>query len=460
MKENLNHNAVFKKDKRVKFVLDVQFFIEHFYLIVTTSVLYLLNLSMTYNGLIVYESLILYGKNLKETNNVDFYSNIVLAIFIITIPATIFSILLHLAINHMNVESKFKKFTLKVFLSFLLLWTFAAQIPSTWYSFESFFKKFYGSRIQTLKDEIQNEIAKKKDLIKKNKEDLLVYQEDLINKIKKNKLTIERIENRQLELDPFYVTMTNNLQKQIDRMEERNKALLEKLQNHKNEIGKLDNELSNFIRAKKEEIIRTQGVNVLFGNSSIIDKKDHIENLRTWFFLLVSSTLDLLIGALLTFVYYARKKYIVDHVQLKSKSSVVNKATNNAKFDIAPISNFFKSFSNFSKKIITQNKVDFNNLGKQLFDTLDFILNFLEDDQGTINSMEDICKKSGRTKYFIKKNINLLIESNLVFMKKKRYILNMTQASKLIKLVKESKDEKLKTLFDKYKFTTLLTNTI
>ncbi len=254
--------------------------------------------------------------------------------------------------------------------------------------------------------------------------------------------------------------MTNNLQKQIDRMEERNKALLEKLQNHKNEIGKLDNELSNFIRAKKEEIIRTQGVNVLFGNSSIIDKKDHIENLRTWFFLLVSSTLDLLIGALLTFVYYARKKYIVDHVQLKSKSSVVNKATNNAKFDIAPISNFFKSFSNFSKKIITQNKVDFNNLGKQLFDTLDFILNFLEDDQGTINSMEDICKKSGRTKYFIKKNINLLIESNLVFMKKKRYILNMTQASKLIKLVKESKDEKLKTLFDKYKFTTLLTNTI
>ncbi|WP_418906447.1 hypothetical protein QIA30_04985 (plasmid) [Borreliella turdi] len=73
---------------------------------------------MTYNGLIVYESLILYGKNLKETNNVDFYSNVVLAIFIITIPATIFSILLHLAINHMNVDSKIKKFILKCFFHF------------------------------------------------------------------------------------------------------------------------------------------------------------------------------------------------------------------------------------------------------------------------------------------------------------------------------------------------------
>ncbi|WP_151060893.1 hypothetical protein [Borreliella turdi] len=460
MKENANHNTVSKKDKRDKFILDIQFFIENFYLIVTTAVLYLLNLSMTYNGLIVYESLILYGKNLKETNNVDFYSNVVLAIFIITIPATIFSILLHLAINHMNVENKIKKFILKVFLSFLLLWTLAAQIPSTWYSFESFFKKFYGSRIQTLKDEIQNEVLEKKNLIKKSKENLMVYEEELLNKIKKNKLMIEKIENRQLELDPSYITMTSNLQKAIDKIEEKNKLLLAKLQNLKNEIGKLDNELSDFIRAKKEEIIRTQGVNVLFENSSIIDKEDRVENLRTWFFLLVSSTLDLLIGSLLTFVYYARKKYITEHVQLSPKSIVVNKATNNTKFNIGAILNSHKQLSNFDKKIITQNKVSVNNLGKQLFDTLDFILNFLENDQVTINSMENICKKSGKTKYFVKQNIKLLIESNLLFMKKKRYILNVAQASKLIKLVKESSDEKLKILFDKYNFTTLLPDTI
>ncbi|WP_210360551.1 hypothetical protein, partial [Borreliella garinii] len=100
------------------------------------------------------------------------------------------------------------------------------------------------------------------------------------------------------------------------------------------------------------------------------------------------------------------------------------------------------------KKIITQNKGNVKSLGKELFDALDFILKYLEDDQGTINSMEDICKKSGKTKYFVKKNINLLIESNLVFMKKKRYLLNMTEASKLIKLVKEGNNEKLKALFD------------
>ncbi|XPK51180.1 hypothetical protein QIA36_05185 (plasmid) [Borreliella yangtzensis] len=57
---------------------------------------------MTYNGLIVYESLTLYGRNLKESNSIDFYSNIILAIFIITIPATIFSVFL-------NLFNKYKK---------------------------------------------------------------------------------------------------------------------------------------------------------------------------------------------------------------------------------------------------------------------------------------------------------------------------------------------------------------
>ncbi|WP_418906449.1 hypothetical protein QIA30_04995 (plasmid) [Borreliella turdi] len=168
----------------------------------------------------------------------------------------------------------------------------------------------------------------------------------------------------------------------------------------------------------------------------------------------------MLIGSLLTFVYYTRKKYITELIQLSPKSIVVNKAKNNTKFNIAPIFNSHKQLSNFDKKIITQNKAGVNNLGKQLFDTLDFILNFLENDQVTINSMENICKKSGKTKYLVKLNIKLLIESNLLFMKKKRYILNVAQASKLIKLVKESSDEKLKTLFDKYNFTTLLPDTI
>ncbi|WP_418906448.1 hypothetical protein QIA30_04990 (plasmid) [Borreliella turdi] len=45
--------------------------------------------------------------------------------------------------------------------------------------------------------------------------------------------------------------MTSNLQKAIDKIEEKNKVLLAKLQNLKNEIDKLDNELSDFIRAKK-----------------------------------------------------------------------------------------------------------------------------------------------------------------------------------------------------------------
>ncbi|WP_434246476.1 hypothetical protein [Borreliella burgdorferi] len=45
-------------------------------------------------------------------------------------------------------------------------------------------------------------------------------------------------------------------------------------------------------------------------------------------------------------------------------------------------------------------------------------------------------------------------------MKKKRYLLNMTEASKLIKIVKEDNDEKLKTLFDRYNFSTLLINSI
>ncbi|WP_162532509.1 hypothetical protein [Borreliella garinii] len=45
-------------------------------------------------------------------------------------------------------------------------------------------------------------------------------------------------------------------------------------------------------------------------------------------------------------------------------------------------------------------------------------------------------------------------------MKRKRYLLNMTEASKLIKLVKEGNDEKLKALFDRYNFSTLLIDAI
>ncbi|WP_187983679.1 hypothetical protein, partial [Borreliella bavariensis] len=147
----MNNNKI---NKNNKFILDIQFLIKNLYLIITTAILYFLNLTMTYNGLVVYESLILYGKNLKEPTSIDFYSNIILAIFIITIPATLFSVFLNLLIKHTNIESKIQKITLKVLILFFLLWSIAAQIPSTVYSFESFFKKFYGSLIQILKEEI------------------------------------------------------------------------------------------------------------------------------------------------------------------------------------------------------------------------------------------------------------------------------------------------------------------
>ncbi|WP_215536670.1 hypothetical protein [Borreliella bavariensis] len=64
---------------------------------------------------------------------------------------------------------------------------------------------------------------------------------------------------------------------------------------------------------------------------------------------------------------------------------------------------FFNRVSNFSKKITTQNEANIPNLGKELFDALNFVLNFLEKDQATINFVENICKKSGRKKYFVKK---------------------------------------------------------
>ncbi|WP_210369995.1 hypothetical protein [Borreliella garinii] len=175
------------------------------------------------------------------------------------------------------------------------------------------------------------------------------------------------------------------------------------LQNNNNEIVKLDNELSDFIRAKKKEIINTQGINVLFKNSSIIDKENSIENIRTWSFLILSSLLDLFIGLLLTSIYYTRKNYIIEHVKLRSKSMIDNKITDNSRLNLGAISSSYKRLSNFSKKIITQNKGNVKSLGKELFVVLDFILKYLEDDQGTINFMEDICKKSGKTKYFVKK---------------------------------------------------------
>ncbi|APJ09332.1 hypothetical protein BLA32_05550 (plasmid) [Borreliella afzelii] len=452
MKDNMNNNKI---NKNNKFILDIQFLIKNLYLIITTAILYFLNLTMTYNGLVVYESLILYGKNLKEPTSIDFYSNIILAIFIITIPATLFSVFLNLLTKHTNIESKIQKITLKVLILFFLLWSIAAQIPSTVYSFESFFKKFYGSLIQILKEEIYEEVQEKNDLVKKDKENLLIYQENLASKIKKNKLMIENTKNRQVKLDPTFIDLKNKLQKEIEKMEEKNRALLIELNNSNNEIAKLNNKLSNFVQAKKEQTIRTQGVNVLFKNSSIIDAKNNIETLRTWFFLLLASTLDLLIGALLTFIYDARKKYIREHVESESKSITTNKANNNAKFDFKQKSNFFNSVSNFGKKITTQTKSDITNLGKELFNALNFVLNYLENDQATINSVNKICKKSGRTKYFVTKNINFLIKSNLIFIKNKKHIFDKDKLLELIEIMKENNDDSFRILLDKYKFTTI-----
>ncbi len=96
-----------------------------------------------------------------------------------------------------------------------------------------------------------------------------------------------------------------------------------------------------------------------------------------------------------------------------------NKITDNSRLNLGAISSSYKRLSNFSKKIITQNKGNVKSLGKELFVVLDFILKYLEDDQGTINFMEDICKKSGKTKYFVK-NINLLIESNFSIHEKEK----------------------------------------
>lgn len=93
---------------------------------------------------------------------------------------------------------------------------------------------------------------------------------------------IENTENRQVKLDTTFIKSKNNLKKEIEKMKEKNRVLLLELSNSNNEIVKLNDELYNFRQAKKEEIIRKQGLNTLFKNSSIIDAKNHMENFRTW----------------------------------------------------------------------------------------------------------------------------------------------------------------------------------
>lgn len=149
---------------------------------------------------------------------------------------------------------------------------------------------------------------------------------------------------------------------------------------------------------------------------------------------------------------------IREHVESESKSITTNKANNNAKFDFKQKSNFFNRVSNFGKKITTQTKSDITNLGKELFNAIDFVLNYLENDQATINSVNKICKKSGRTKHFVIKNIDFLIKSNLIFFKNKRYIFNGDKLLELIEIMKENNNDSFRILLDKYKFTTIETS--
>lgn len=76
----------------------------------------------------------------------------------------------------------------------------------------------------------------------------------------------------------------------------------------------------------------------------------------------------------------------------------------------------------------------------------------------TIKSVGVISIETGKTKYFVRQKIALLVDSNLVYLKNRRYILNAAPISSLTKLINKSRDEKLNILFAKYNFSTLLSN--
>ncbi|QMU99876.1 hypothetical protein F0310_05560 (plasmid) [Borrelia sp. A-FGy1] len=446
MVKHVSSNTASGGSNNFKYKLDIKFFANNLYLVVATIILYLLNLYCSYNGLLVYEAR-------EEVSSSVFYFYIVLTIFIITIPSVIFSYLLNLFSQKMNVESRLKKVVLNICLIFLLFLAFVAQIPSTWYSFESLFRQSYYSQIKSRMDIIENQILEKKALIKDKKDNLSLIKANLMDKIKNNNLRIEKAKNRHLELDFTFVTMKKDLQKEINNAIEENKALLLELEEYEDKIAELDNKLASFIAAKNIEKTKTQGINVLFKDSSIVDKENYIEYYRTWFLVLLSSMLDLTIGILLISIYKARQKYVKE-VVLDPKLS--RETVGKTKFDIRSKLSPVKKVFDFSKKMLTRKGGNVSNIGKKLFDALDFVSSCLKEDKATIKSVGVISKETGKTRYFVRQKIALLVESNLVSLKNRRYILNTAAVSNLTKLVNKSRDKKIKTLFDKYSFTTLL----
>ncbi|MBB6043616.1 hypothetical protein [Borreliella yangtzensis] len=392
---------------------------------------------------------------MKEISGVNYDYNVFLTIFMIVVPAIFFSMMINKSYEHSKAQGKIERSTLKMQMLLLLLCAFATQIPSTWYSFEDIFTKSYEIEITDLKNQILEELQNKKNFIKAKKEDLLTQKKrtsDLINKRLSN---IENLEDKQLDLDPSnYKTMINNIQKKINEIKKENENLSEKIDNIEREFGKLDNELLNFVKEKKEEVVRMQGFYALFGNSSLINRKNYVERFRAWAFLILSGALDFFIGKLLTSIYRARKKYAEE---IKQQSKLINENTNNMKLNIDLLASSSEGLVDFSKKSTIQNDTDAYTFNKELFNAIDFICTYLEDNQSTIYSIVKICNKSGKTESFVRRNINLLIKFNLIYLKKRRYILNVREVLQLKRIMEKSNNEKLKTLLSEYKFPTLLT---
>ncbi|WKC58612.1 hypothetical protein, partial [Borrelia sp. P9F1] len=239
----------------------------------------------------------------------------------------------------------------------------------------------------------------------------------LKSNIKNNISRIEDSRNKYLSLDYTFKTKKKEYLDDIELAKEENKQFELELANLYEKLNKLTME---YYQVEN----RVSSNNYLYGIHALIFKSDiasldktNIRYVMAYILLLCSLVLDIVFAI---FTFNLADKYRDDYLaKLNEIGNYIPKInnSNNIKLNNGNINKIVKK--------INTRKLDINAVPVDVYKSLDFIVANLEQDSKTIKKVETISKETGKTVYFIRKQIEKLVKHNFVFRQHRNLILNI-----------------------------------
>ncbi|WP_445436307.1 hypothetical protein [Candidatus Borreliella tachyglossi] len=406
----IKNSKYMSKIDELKF--NLEFLYRNFFVILGVVFLFIFNLFNSYNGFVAYSA---HNENLQQQ-----LLSLAFTIVVIVVPTIIFQKMYLLKKEYRLQKLENKNTTMSpldiVVVCLLLVVAVITQLVSTWGSYESFFKMTFSGEYRKL-EKPQHELSNSlKNNIKQQENTLRKRIDSLEKDIEKNKSRIIENRGKYLNLDYTFKTKKKEYLDDIEQAELENKNLLLEIASCYKEIDLL---ASKFYQAENTIVSKNNlyGIHALIFASPIASlDKTNLRYAIAYMLLLCSAVLDIIFCI---FTFQLSSKYRLDYA---SKLNSLSSDTNSS-----------KNHNNFSKiKKRNSGKFDINAIPVDLYKSLDFIVKNLESDNKTLKKIEDIASDTGKTIYFVRKEINKLVKHNFIFKKHRNLLLNVDLTCQLV----------------------------